>query len=71
LSVQKEIFKTLGRQRYLKMPKPGTNPRGVEFSRKALKQMLIHKNTSKIEINWVREDLDYDTYKRWVDYWAE
>ena len=40
LKVQEKIFGLLGRNKYLKMPKAGTNPRGVEFSREAIKKML-------------------------------
>ncbi len=71
LNVQLEIFKRLGRERYLNMPKAGTNPRGVEYSKEAIKAMISHKNTPRIEIDWKKEVSDYDTFKRWVDYWAE
>ena len=71
LSVQQEIFKRLGRERYLKMPKAGTNPRGVEFSQDAIRAMTAHRSTLRIQINWKKEASEYDTYKRWIDYWAE
>jgi len=71
LKVQEKIFGLLGRNKYLKMPKAGTNPRGVEFSREAIKKMLDHNETLKIRINWIKEDVQYDVYKRWVDMWNE
>ena len=70
LKVQQEILKRLS-EGYLKAPKVGTNPRGIEFSKEALKQMLSHKETLRIPINWQKENTKYDIYKRWVDYWAE
>ncbi len=36
LSVQKHIFDKIGRENYIKLPKPGTNPRGVEITKEAL-----------------------------------
>lgn len=71
LKVQSQIFNSLGRDRYLNMPKAGTNPRGVEFSREAVERMLSHKNTLKIPICWLKDDVKYDVYKRWVDMWNE
>ncbi len=31
LDVQLEVFNTIGRENYIKLPSPGTNPRGVEM----------------------------------------
>ena len=69
LKVQQEIFKKLGKDSYLKMPKPGTNPRGVEFSKKAIQEMIKHNDTLKISINWLRESINYDSYQKWVEEW--
>lgn len=71
LRVQKKIFKLLGKKRYLKMPKAGTNPRGVEFSKETIKELLKSKSTLKIKINWIKQDILYNVYKRWVEFWAE
>ena len=71
VTVQRKVFNLLGKKRYLKMPKAGTNPRGVEFSKEAIKEMLKSKSTLKIKINWVKQDIPYNVYKRWVDLWAE
>ncbi len=36
VEAQQKLFDRIGRNKYIKLPKPGTNPRGVEISRKAL-----------------------------------
>jgi len=71
LDVQKEIFISLGKEKYLKMPKAGTNPRGVEFSKESIQKMLHHSKTLKIKINWIKQDIPYNVYKRWIDFWKE
>ena len=71
LQVQENVFKQIGRENYIKLPKPGTNPRGVEITKEAL-LMLVNDNMSKyIEITWQKPDIDYNPYRRWVDYWSE
>jgi hypothetical protein len=69
--VQEEVLKSLGRKKYIKLPKQGTNPRGVELSSEALDQLTKHPKTKRIEILWKREDVKYNSYDRWVDYWNE
>lgn len=71
LEVQKRVLRALGKNRYLKLPKAGTNPRGVEFTREAIESMLADKETSKIDIDWKKEVFEYDIYKKWVEYWQE
>lgn len=71
LESQQRVFANLGSERFLKLPKPGTNPRGVEWSAEALRQLLQDKGTRVIEIFWGRSKVDYDPYKRWVEYWRE
>lgn len=71
LEVQQRIFRAMGRERYFKLPKPGTNPRGVEISKDALLKLLKDKDTKKIEIFWQRSVIEYKPYQRWVDYWKE
>lgn len=71
LEVQRKIFDEIGREGYLKLPKPGTNPRGVEISKEGLFRLLRDRDTKSIEIFWQRSKVDYDPYKRWVDYWGE
>jgi hypothetical protein len=71
LQVQKEVLADIGKDKYLKLPKRGTNPRGVEISALALRKLLNHKRTKCIKIIWKRSQIIYDPYKRWVDYWKE
>lgn len=70
LAAQKETFGRLGREKYLKMPKPGTNPRGVEFSKVAITELIQHRMTKCIPVFWKKNKVDYNPYKRWIDYWA-
>ena len=71
LSVHREVFEYLGRASYIKQPKRGTNPRGVEISSKALKLCLEHADTKKIDIIWQCDDVvEYSPYNRWVELWA-
>jgi hypothetical protein len=69
--VQLAVFNQLGREAYIKLPKKGTNPRGVEMTTKALQLMVSDKNTYKISINWKKESVEYLPYKRWVELWGE
>lgn len=71
LSVQQDVFERLGRERYFKLPKQGTNPRGVEISKEALSGLITHKEAKAIDIFWERQQIPYNPYKRWVDYWKE
>ena len=71
VEAQRKLFDRIGRNRYIKLPKPGTNPRGVEITKEALSS-LVKDNLSKvIEINWQKTKIEYNPYKRWVDYWRE
>lgn len=69
LDAQHELLQEMGADTYLKLPRAGTNPRGVEFSRAAIVRLTQHKLSKQIPIEWTQQDLDYDPYKRWVDYW--
>ncbi|HHT9105491.1 MAG TPA: ThaI family type II restriction endonuclease [Candidatus Wujingus californicus] len=71
VSVQKKIMSQIGKEKYLKLPKVGTNPRGVEISKEGLLMLLQDKDTKCIEIVWRHSKIDYNPYKRWVDYWKE
>ncbi len=71
IEVQREIFNKIGKQNYIKLPKKGTNPRGVEITDKALRDLAEHGLTKKINIHWIKTKIDYEPYKRWVDYWKE
>jgi len=69
--IQHEVYNRMGRDRYIRLPKPGTNPRGVEISQEALSRLIKDKTSKIIEIRWQKKELDYNPYKRWIDYWEE
>jgi hypothetical protein len=71
LETQKKVLVELGREKYIKLPKPGTNPRGVEITKEGLLRLLRDENTKKIEIFWKRYEIKFNPYKRWIDYWRE
>ena len=71
LEVQKRLFDKIGRQNYIKLPKPGTNPRGVEITKEALSSLVEDSESKSIVIDWKRTKIDFNAYKRWVDLWRE
>ncbi len=71
LEVQRKVFEKIGKERYIKLPKPGTNPRGVEITKEALETIATDKDSKAIEIYWQRTKIDYNPYIRWVDHWRE
>jgi len=71
LEVQQKIFRTMGRENYIKLPKPGTNPRGPEFSKEALLGLVNDPNTKSIEVEWHRPKIKYAPYQRWIAYWEK
>lgn len=71
LNAQKRLFDKIGKENYIKLPKPGTNPRGVEISKQALSNLVLDKETRSIEIDWQKIKVDFNSYKRWIDLWRE
>ena len=71
LEVQRKVFREIGSERYIKLPKPGTNPRGIEIAKEALEALVTNNNSKFIEIFWQRTKIDYNPFKRWVDHWRE
>lgn len=67
LQAQKRLFDKIGRQNYIKLPKPGTNPRGVEITKEALSSLVEDSMSRRIVINWQRTKVEFNSYKRWVD----
>lgn len=67
--VQKEVFKKIGRENYIKLPVEGTNPRGVEMSAEGLNNLVVHEETLKIPIDWTKENIDYKPFQRWLELW--
>jgi hypothetical protein len=70
-AIQETVLKQIGRQNYIKLPKQGTNPRGVEMTAKAIKLLMMNENTLKISINWKKESIDFKPFERWVNLWQE
>jgi hypothetical protein len=71
LKAQMRLFDKMGRRNYIRLPKPGTNPRGVEITKEALSSLIEDSQTRSITINWLRTKIDFNPYKRWVDLWRE
>jgi len=71
LNVQKRLLDRLGRHNYIKLPIPGTNPRGVEITKEALSNLVGDSESRSISINWQRTRIEFNSYKRWVDLWRE
>ena len=71
MSVQEKIFKEIGSENYIKLPKKGTNPRGIEITKVALSKLIADDNSRKIEISWAKQSLKFNVFTRWVDLWRE
>ena len=69
---QCKILNEIGRDRYIKLPKENTNARGVEITAEALTVLEKCEDTRCIDINFVREKIDYrEVYTKWLDAWRE
>jgi len=71
IEVQKRLFDKIGKKNYIKLPKAGTNPRGVEISKEALMSLIGDSDTKVIKIDWQRGEIKFNPYKRWVELWEE
>jgi len=71
LEAQEELFNDIGREKYIKLPKPGTNPRGVEITKEALQRLVESSMSRSVDIHWQKKDIQYNPYERWVDYWRD
>jgi len=69
LEAQELVFADLGHTGYFKLPKKGTNPRGVEVTAQAVGRLVQHPLCLSIPISWKRPGGEYDQYERWVEYW--
>ena len=69
IEVQEDVFKKLRRDRYIKLPVEGTNPRGVEISVEGLVNLVEHKGALKIPIDWTKEAIDFKPFQRWLELW--
>ena len=71
LKIQEKLFNKIGCKNYIKLPKEGTNPRGVEITKEALTILVKDDESYSIEINWQKVKIDFNPYKRWVEFWME
>ncbi len=69
--LQKNILNKVGREQYLKLPKPGTNPRGVEMSTLAIRTLAKHSQSLKIPVKWEKKEIKFDPYERWIELWKQ
>ena len=69
--VQENVFDILGREKYIKLPKQGTNPRGVELSNDATRMLVDSDKALAISIEWKKTQIDYSPFKRWVELWSD
>ena len=67
---QTYLLNKYGKDFYFKLPKAGTNPRGVEITKDAMNELVNHSSTKSIPIPWVRsQDQENTPYDRWVEMW--
>lgn len=71
LEVQRKIFDMMSKERYIRLPRPGTNPRGIEITKEALSSLVEDSLTKRIIINWQKTNIEFNPYKRWIDLWRE
>jgi len=67
--IQIEVLNDMGRENYIKLPKAGTNPRGVEMTASALRNLATHEKTLKIPVKWSKETIESKVYRRWIEMW--
>ncbi len=69
---QQIVLNSIGRDRYIDLPKENTNPRGVSISKEALEILETCEDTRIIEIDFTRDKIDYrEVYTKWLDAWRE
>ena len=71
VQAQRRLFDIIGRESYIKLPKAGTNPRGVEFAKNVLARLTADSQAKNIEIIWQKSDIGFNAYKKWLDLWKE
>ncbi|MDX2048073.1 MAG: ThaI family type II restriction endonuclease [Chitinophagaceae bacterium] len=70
LEVQQQVLKRIGNKNYIKLPKAGTNPRGVEMEGEAMRFLVSNPKTLTIPIDWRKESVNFNAYNRWVELWS-
>lgn len=69
---QKDVLDSIGRDAYIKLPKQGTNARGVELSGIAIQCLMQQPTARKLEVDFSRTEIDYKAaYTRWLEYWNQ
>jgi len=68
---QQKVLNDLGRDAYIKLPAIGTNPRGVEITTNAVRQLAAQPDSLRLPIQWEEQAIAYDPHKRWIDLWQE
>jgi hypothetical protein len=71
VDLQEKLFDKMGRENYIKLPKAGTNPRGAEITKESLSNLVVDKQCQRIIIEWQKTKIDFNPYKKWVDFWEE
>ena len=71
VDAQKRVFERIGRRNYIKLPKPGTNPRGAEITKEALSTLVGDSDSKCIIMNWQKTEMSFNPYNRWVDLWRD
>lgn len=69
--MQGKIMQQMGRHHYIALPKPGTNPRGVELSKQAVRTLAKHPQSLRIPVKWEKREIQFDPYKRWLELWEQ
>ncbi|KFH29402.1 ThaI family type II restriction endonuclease [Helicobacter pylori] len=69
-AIQQGVLTTKSKEFYFKLPKSGTNSRGVEISKLALLERIAHKDTLRIPIFWERtNNLKHSPYDKYLELW--
>lgn len=55
LESQQKVFDQLGRDKYIKLPKQGTNPRGIEITKEAMLRLIDSEISRNIPIIWQKK----------------
>lgn len=69
--LQVNLMNRIGREEYLTLPKPGTNPRGVEMSTMAVRSLTQDPQCLTIPVKWNKREKQFDPYKRWLELWEQ
>ena len=66
--IQKSVLVEIGRLEYIKLPKPGTNSRGVEISTQAIRILAEHPRSMKITVKLEKKENQFDSYKHGLEF---